>query len=317
MNKIDRLAGIVFILSRKSKVRASELAELFEVSERTIYRDIQALSELQVPIIAESGVSGGYSIASDYFLQLIILTEDESQAIFLGCEFIKNQHGFPYAKAAARALEKITKIIPKNNLSKAEAVLQKIVYNIPANQIDPELAKRLSLINQLIAEHQSAIIEYETPDRKVSTRKIDIYMLMYEFDAWHIIAYCHTRNDYRQFKLARIKRIEPTGEYFVPNELPEEPKETVSGAAERTIVIRITQNSNASLKVFENPYLRDNITANNQEYLELSFPDKWIRNNYLIQLVLSFGKDAEIISPPSLRQELQQELSAMQKIYET
>ena len=134
MNKLDRLAGIVFVLNRKSKVRASDLADFFEVSERTIYRDIQALSELKVPVIAEPGATGGYSIAPEYFLQPIVLTEEETQALYLGGHFIRNQQGFPYAKPAERALEKLAAVISEENIRSAEELIEKIHYNIPIRQ---------------------------------------------------------------------------------------------------------------------------------------------------------------------------------------
>lgn len=314
MNKLDRLAGIVFVLGRKSKVRASELADFFEVSERTIYRDMQTLSELKIPVIAESGVSGGYSIAPDYFLHPVVLTEEETQALYLGCNFIRHQQGFPYAKPAERALEKLTTVISEENIRSAEQVIQKIHYNIPISQASRDLSGLLHQINEYIFNRESVIIQYQTAGGTDSTRQIDIYHLWFEYDTWHIIAYCHLRDEFRQFKLSRIKKITPTGTTFEYREHHQKPSQ--SSTPENIIKVRVNQNTPASLKMTESHVFRNLITYCDSNYLELTFMPEWRKNDFILSFILGLGPDAEIIYPNELREQFKNILKKMCQVYE-
>lgn len=318
MNKLERLTGIVFLLSRKAKVQAREMAELFEVSERTIYRDIQALSELRIPIIAETGNNGGYSIEDNYFLQPIVLTDQECQALLLGCEFIQAQKGFPLAKPAALAIEKLTALLPPVTLAALQALAGKITYKVPVAAASAKLSQLLADIKQAMESRQTVEITYQTPNSLAPTlRKVDIYRLFFEQDAWHILGFCHLRRTVRQFKVTRIKALRSLDAFFtLENWTP--PSELQSTSAE-PMIIRIQPGTPSALKVKESPSFKSFIKLNPEDptSLYLHFPAPWFSTSYVVETVLGFGKDAEIISPATLREQFQLELRQMLNHYLT
>ncbi len=300
MNKIERLTGIMFILNRKKQVQARELAEIFEVSERTIYRDIQALSELKIPVIAETGIRGGYRIANDYFLQPIVLTEEECQAIFLGCNFIRQQKGFPFAKPAEIALEKLSSVFPEKNIAAAEGVLQKITYDLPVVAAASDLSPILSQIKEAMVNRKTIEIDYQALNKnEISTRKIDVYKLIFENDAWHILGFCHLRGEVRQFKVTRIKSLKTTNESFTLENWHETPGLT----PKEPIIIKVEQGTKTAFKIKESHSYKKFIFREDSGYIYLHFPGAWFSPEHIIDITLGFGPSAEITSPASVRED--------------
>jgi predicted DNA-binding transcriptional regulator YafY len=314
MNKLERLAGIVFIMGRKGKIQARELAERFEVSERTIYRDIQALSELRVPIVAESGTGGGYSIAPGYFLRPVVFSDAECQALILGCEFISGQKGFPLAQPAVLALEKLESIMPEQNVAVAKKLAAKISYKIPVAAASHQLAEMLSLLKTAMENRQTIEVKYQAlRTQKTTIRKIDVYRLFFEQDAWHILGFCHLRREVRQFKVARIQNLKYTGDTFQAEDWGSlssnnsEPKEP--------ILVKVDKESPTGRKLIESPSFQSFIRDEDAQALYLSFTAEWFSTAYIIETVLGFGKSAEIISPEDVRREFINEIREINEVY--
>ncbi len=315
IHKIDRLAGIVFVIAQKGKVQAKYLADLFEVSERTIYRDIQALHELKIPLISETGGDGGYSIIENYFLKPIILTQEESQAIYLGCNFIKDQKGFPLSKSAERAIQKFNAVISKDNLESASKILDKIFYKMN-NIYGQTYIRMMNKIKQAIEKEKIVNISYHSVSgNKITKREVQINNLTYQNNSWYVEGYCYLRKANRQFKVNRIKEINITQKGFIKHHIYELTNISKTQRKEAAI-ITILQNTLTSRYIKEDINLYSHIKEENESYITLKLPSKNFSNNYVIKLLMKFGKDAVIESPLELKQQFIQQLDEIIKKYD-
>ena len=211
MNKTDRLLAIVLELQGKGKQRAEDLAETFETSKRTIYRDIQALGEAGVPLVSIPG--RGYSLMKGYFLPPLSFTTDEATMLLLGSDFMAQNFDAQYRSAAQSASRKIAGVLPEKLRNDVDSLQQSIRF-VSAGMRDgtPE-ATLLQQLRRAIIEHTTVRFHYHTryaSDGKgeENTRDADPYGLAYVRNTWNMLGYCHMRKDIRTFRLDRIEQLE-------------------------------------------------------------------------------------------------------------
>lgn len=207
MNRIDRLLGIITLLQSRKFVPAERLAAKFSISIRTVYRDIKALVELGIPVSFEA--AKGYFVVQGYFLPPVSFSSEEANALLLSESLV---YGF-----ADKSIQKHY----SNALNKVKAVLrspQKEKLDTLTGHIRMQMHPRLTLDFDYLSLLQTAIvaktvleIEYKDQKDQLSKRQLDpIGLIFYAFN-WHLIGWCHSRKDYRDFKVARITRLSDTG----------------------------------------------------------------------------------------------------------
>ncbi len=203
MNRIDRLFAILLVLQKRDVVRAEDLAARFEISKRTVYRDVAALSEMGVPVISLPGE--GYGLMPGYFLPPLLFTADEVAALVLGAQWLAQQATGRLPAATAEALAKLTHVLPKATLQEVErltSILRFYVTNTPFDLHDPLLATLQEAIN----DQQAVRILYHSLSNDAHTeRVIEPAMLTLGNGAWYVEAYCRLRQDRRSFRLSRIE----------------------------------------------------------------------------------------------------------------
>lgn len=207
LNRLDRISALLVQLQSRPIVKSTEMAERFGVSARTIYRDMRTLSEAGVPICGNSGV--GYSLIEGYKLPSLMFTKQEAIA-FLTAEKIIEQttdahtsnhfrQGMDKVRAALRAID-------KNYLHNMDNSISVYSSRKPSNNI-PNLTQVIlcSVSEKLIIE-----IEYTNVDDKSTKRDLEVVGITYSYPNWYMMAWCHLRNEYRLFRLSRIKNINVT-----------------------------------------------------------------------------------------------------------
>lgn len=209
MRKAERLFQILTILrGRRTIITAQALAEKLEVSERTIYRDIQALSLSGMPIEAETGV--GYRLKSDFSIPPLMFDESELEALLLGARMVQGWSGDSMGKAADSALQKIHSVLPDT--------LHKLYVQQPEWLIVPDMHKKSAKfsdpLSNAIKQKLMVNIHYVREDGEPSERKVWPLGMVYWGKTWTLIAWCSLRSDYRMFRLDRIEDIAITGELF-------------------------------------------------------------------------------------------------------
>lgn len=298
MNKIERMVGIILLLGNRDRLTAKDLAEIFEVSKRTIYRDVQALSELQVPIVAEKGLDGGYSILDDYFIKPVMLSEEEVEAIYLGCNFLSEQEQFPLSHAARMAMEKLSAILSLELKDRGQEILKSISFNLLSNQIARDCSDVLFRVKFAVDQKKTIEIEYRGLNG-TTKRKVDPYELVCENNAWYFRGFCQLRQEIRQFKLVRIVELKITNDSF--NHKNVNQSKVVEQSEE--VVVKIRKASSLYINLKEHQVYKSLIDVEDGERLYLRFPRKEYSNPYLFRIILSFGDQAEILEPDSIRDE--------------
>jgi predicted DNA-binding transcriptional regulator YafY len=217
MNRIDRLVGIVLMLQSKRLLRAEDIAHHFDVSVRTVYRDIQALCEAGVPVAGEAGV--GYSLVAGYSLPPVMFSEEEASALIIGGEFVRSMTDESLHKSIRSALMKIRAVLPADKKEYVERLQSSIaVFTRPASyhsDLSPEV---MQIIQRAIVHRTVLTIDYESRGGESTKRDIEPLNLIYYGANWHLIAHCRLRKGIRDFRADRIQAPQVHRETFIEPE---------------------------------------------------------------------------------------------------
>lgn len=208
MRRADRLFQIIQQLHHKRAITARDLAEALEVSERTIYRDMQDLSLSGVPITGEAGI--GYRLLPGFHMPPLMFNAEELAALLLGARMVQVWTDKSLARAAQQAISKIEKVIPEH--LKPELVREEML--VPDFSISPEVAAHLALLRSAIQQQQKIAYDYIRLDGEHSSRIAHPLGLFYWGKVWTLVAWCELRQAFRHFRLDRIQRIEMLSQAF-------------------------------------------------------------------------------------------------------
>lgn len=212
MNRIDRLTAILIQLQSRPLVKAQEVAAKFSISLRTVYRDMHALEEAGVPVIGEAGT--GYRLMEGYKLPPVMFNQDEASALLTAAKLMQSMSDEPSARHYSSALDKIKAVLrlaEKDHMAEIDDHIAVVphpafVYKKPAELHLPKILKAIASSSILEFDYTS-IDKGETLKRKAEP--IGIY---YQGSHWYLVAFCHLRNDYRNFRTDKISKLVLTGE---------------------------------------------------------------------------------------------------------
>lgn len=230
----NRLFEIVYILLQKKKTTAKELADRFEVSTRTIYRDIETLSTANIPIYASKGKDGGIGLLDEYVLNKTILSEEEQNQILFALQGMKKVKG----QDEKDILEKLSILFNK----KINDWI-KIDFSNWGN-IQEE---RFDIIKSAILNKQLVQFTYYNSNGEESKRIVEPLQIWFKDKSWYLISYCRNKEDYRIFKIARIKEVKMLQEHF-ERELPKEENEQYNF---KTIELELEINKAMTYRVYD------------------------------------------------------------------
>ena len=310
MNKTDRMLAIVLELQGKGRQRAEDLADTFETSKRTIYRDIQALCEAGVPLISTPG--HGYTLMQGYFLPPLSFTTEEATMLLLGSDYMAQNFDAQYRQAAQSASRKIEGVLPERLRGDVQYLQQSIHFVVP--QTPGSVAERESLqkLRRAILERVTVRFHYHTryvqgDQSSRNTREADPYGLVYFANAWHLVAYCHLRQGRRNFRLERMEDLELLNQTFQrPADLQMHRPDTETA---RNIVVRAIFDQEVARWVHE---ARPHSTISIEDTSDGLLLTCMIRQESEIrQWLLSWGRHVHVLEPASLRQWLLPEAETM------
>lgn len=208
MRRADRLFQIIQNLHHDRVITARHLAQELEVSERTIYRDIQDLSLSGVPITGEVGV--GYRLLRGFQLPPLMFTEEEIEALLLGARMVRAWTDKGLARAAHQALLKIEHVIPE----KLKPHLTRQDMLVPDFPMEGQAGEQLMIVRQAIKQQYKIRFDYTREDGQHSNRCVHPLGLFYWGKVWTLVAWCELRDTFRQFRLDRIGQCEKLTETF-------------------------------------------------------------------------------------------------------
>ena len=208
--KIDRLIGILSVLLQKDKVTAPELAERFEVSRRTINRDIEDLCRAGIPIRTSQGTGGGISIMDGYRMDRTILTSKDMQMILAGLRSLDSVSGSSYY---GQLMEKI-QAGSSSFISGRDSILIDL-----SSWYRASLTPKIETIQDAIGDRRLVRFHYFSPSGE-SERTVEPYYLVFHWSSWYFWGWCRDRKAFRLFKLNRMDSVQKTEEIFECREAP-------------------------------------------------------------------------------------------------
>ncbi|MEK8216959.1 helix-turn-helix transcriptional regulator [Paenibacillus sp. FSL L8-0463] len=315
MNKTDRLLAIVLELQRNKVLRAEDLAATFETSVRTIYRDIQALSEAGVSVIGAPGQ--GYSLMEGYFLPPVSFTVEEAVTLLIGTDFIEQWFDVHYGRKSRTSRGKIEAILPEPVRSEAARIRKSIRLRTSAEDVSRIQEKAyLEAIRQAILEERKISFHYskkiaEADGNRQSVRTVAPYGLVLLHGAWVLIAWCELRQDIRHFRLSRMTElIELEAGFKLPADFN---LDAYRPPDDRNIRVRIRVQPDIADKVRESNNFYIDTIEDQPEGLLVTFRVRQAEE--LLQSVLGWGAGVVVLEPESFRYRVRDELENMLKRY--
>jgi predicted DNA-binding transcriptional regulator YafY len=317
VNRTDRLVAMVMHLQGRRVVRAEDMAAQFEVSVRTIYRDIAALGEAGVPIAGEAGV--GYSLVRGYHLPPVMLTADEASALVVGAEMVRTFADASVSGPMSAALDKLRAVLPRERQDHIERLArQTVIVGRPmASSGDPAAQPWLLAVQRGVALRRVLRLLYRAGQRgEETTRDVEPLGVVFYGGAWYLVAWCRLRGDFRHFRVDRVRELEMLAESFASR-----PDFSLARHLEQqmkrsdTVAARVWFAASAQERARNESYatlVEEKQRDDGAEFSLYTYSLEW-----LASWILSFGGRAEAIAPPELRARVATELGEIERRYAT
>lgn len=303
MNRIDRLTAILIHLQSKKIVTAQEVADRFDISIRTVYRDIRALEEAGVPIGSEAGK--GYFIVEGYYLPPVMFTKEEASSLLFGEKLVEKLTDQTTDEHFKSALFKIKSILSTEEKDYVQTIDDGIQV-LSGKSHEPDFPNNyLNDIQKALVNQQTVKIEYHAIWNEEETcREVEPLALLYYSVSWHLIAYCRLRKGYRDFRIDRIKNFQLTNNRFDKTErltIKEYFNEAFSESGLEKVVVRFDKSIGKVIHSakFYFGYIEE---SKKGDYVEMTFMVNSIE--YMARWLITFGKQIEIVKPKTLHERL-------------
>ena len=299
--KIDRLMGILTVLLQNKRVTAPYLAEKFEVTRRTIGRDIDALCQAGIPVITVQGSGGGISIAEGFKLDKSVLTVDELSGLIAA---LKGLGSVSEKSQIERTLDKLSA-----NGGAVLSLRESILIDL-ASHYQGSLTEKIGTIKQAILEQRLVAFDYYN-DKGMARRQIEPALILFKWNAWYVFGYCTDRRDFRMFKLQRLWNLSLSEETFTPREIPPEKRNFDAHLTDDKKLVALFDPS-VRYKLIED-YGLHCYTENQSGLLRLEIG--YTNTDYILAWILGFGNKATVLEPLEIAQEIQQIAQKMLQNY--
>lgn len=301
MNRTDRLVAMVMYLQGRRLVKAEELARHFEISVRTVYRDVSALGEAGVPVTGEAGV--GYSLVKGYHLPPVMFTAEEAMALAVAEDLVKQFTDRSLSAPMASALLKIRSVLPRTSQDDLDRLANSIaVEGCP--RLPADLDRRTQLpLQQAIVARQVVRLKYCDRASVQTERVVEPLAVVRYADAWYLVAWCRLRAACRHFKLDRVAALEVLAERFAPRPDFSLRKHLEEGLArEEWLPVRVWFDRTVLARVQRECFSRAEDEAARDGGIEMTLRTHSL--DWIAQWLLSFGRAAEVCGPDELRDKL-------------
>lgn len=315
MNKTERQLAITLELQRNKVLRAEDLAAQFETSVRTIYRDIQALSEAGVPIIGAPGQ--GYSLMEGYFLPPVGFTAEEAVALLMGTDFIEQKLDGEYVSATKAARRKIEAVLPEQVREESALVRETMrLLRVGESVAGWKEKDYLGQVRRAILERRKLSFTYlkkipESDGKRENRREVAPYGLVLVQGNWVLIASCDLRQDIRHFRLSRMTELIVLEERF--SMLPGFELSRYRPPDDRNMRIRVRVNPDIADKIAESANFYMEAMEGRKDHLLVTFRVR--HPEELLPYILGWGEDVEVLEPETLRIRIREVVEKILKRY--
>ena len=294
MNRIERLTGILLLLQERPRT-SQNIADHFEVSKRTILRDVQALCEMGVPVIAREGVGGGYALPDDYRLTPLPLTAHEAFLLLLALSSVTRLSDAPFSADLSSLLAKVRALLPDGQWPQVEALLAAVHLHVP------ERDQPAPFLEALIEATRTAVwlrVTYQSASR-VSVQHLLPRRVYAQHGLWYLEAYAHEHNMVRTYRADRVQAVEPPDPDFAPASVQTRPYD-----APEHPEIRVALTPRGVAWLESEPDIGGQIQRQPDGSGDLALRCPPSEMDYFARLFARFGSEVEVHAPPELRHRL-------------
>ncbi|WP_026881084.1 helix-turn-helix transcriptional regulator [Clostridium akagii] len=292
--QINRLFEIVYILLDKQIVTAKELARHFEVSSRTIYRDVDTLSSAGIPIYATQGKNGGITLLDNFVLNKSVLSEDEQNEILIALQSL-TATGYPIIDIT---LSKLSSFFKKENYNWIEVDFSSWGSN-------EHVKEKFEILKNAIINNKIITFEYYNSKGEKTNRKIEPIKLRFKAKSWYLKGFCLTKNEDRTFKITRMFDVKLTEELYTKKHLDEELIEPEKNEVDNLINLKLRFSSSVAYRIYDE-FDKEAIIKNKDGSfnVDASLP----RGVWIYDYILSFGTTIEVLEPIKVREVIKSKL---------
>lgn len=297
------------IIININRVTATELAETFEVSVRTIYRDIETINLVGIPIISHSGNTGGFSIYNDYKLNNQVLPLNNLSSLI---SVLKDVNTTIDDIELNSSIEKLQSIVPKNKIEDLNLHLEQIIIDLHPYGDSPSQKEIVKTIRHAIKQTKLLTIDYKNYNNITSKRKIEPMSLVFKNYTWYLFAYCLLKKEFRLFKVSSINDCHLQNQSFERRQ--KSYHDVVQLSQDQTPITTVVLKISPEMKAkTEDVFKKEDIKTLDTGHLLVtaSFPEK----EWLFSLLFSFGEHLEVLEPKELRQSFVSKLNLMTEKY--
>lgn len=309
--KIDRLVSIIMVLLDKKRIGAQELADMFEVSPRTIYRDIDAINMAGIPIRGASGVGGGFEIMQEYKIDKKVFSTADLSVLLMGLSSLSNM---VRGDELVHALAKVKSFIPADRAKDIELKVNQINIDLSPWTVNRNIQPYLKIIKVALQESKLLSFEYVAHHGNKTARTAEPYQLVLKSSHWYLQGYCHKRKDFRLFRLSRMSNLQIQEETFTPRDYqkPQLYFADILETMQTKIKIRIHKSVMDRVLDF---CTYENFLPDGDAHYIVSFP--FIENEYYYDILFSFGDKCECLEPLHVRAEMKRRIHDIAALYES
>ncbi|MFE5323722.1 helix-turn-helix transcriptional regulator [Paenibacillus sp. NPDC056579] len=319
MSKADNMLSILWLLKTRKRITAKQLAEELEINIRTVYRYIDALCASGVPIIADSGHNGGYSLLGQFNEAPLFFDINEQKALIHAAVFAE-EAGYPFGEALNRAIGKLKKYTNEEQLHQINR--HTVGFDVINPPSDGSLETFLQELELSVANGATLLMDYMKANPPSEQREIDPYGIVYWKGKWYIVAYCYLRREIRSFRVDRIRSLSRTGaaferpvdfsarQFFLNTLLPD------MDNPETMLSIRVEGYEQAINDLCLHWLLGHVLVERTATTAHFQLDERSIVS-YLPYTLLSYGKSIRIIEPAMLKERMVAISSALVQHYES
>lgn len=300
--QMNRLFEMVYLLLDRKQMTAKDLAAHFEVSQRTVYRDVETLSQAGIPIYAAKGAGGGIRLTETFILNKSLLSERERQSVLASLQGMRALQ----VDTAEAALEKLSALFGGEGED---------WISVDFSSWNPEnpVSARFDALKDAIFARQVVSFAYSGANGKTEVRRVEPLKLVFRGYDWYLLGWCRTREDFRFFKLSRMEHLERGRESFVRRRVPPDSIGKGEGYAAPMLSVEARICREKAYRVLEEfPAAQREAMPDGSYLVRFQMPD----NQWLLEYLLTYGSALEVLSPPKVRAAVVSQLKKAIEAYE-
>lgn len=310
--KIDRLLAITMLLLNRRRISAKELSERFEVSLRTVYRDVEAINQAGVPVVSYAGMSGGYEIMDQYRLDRQFLSLEELQSIIVGLKGIRSTIG---DQEISNLLDKVGALVAKSEQNTVESLNNQLIIDMNPWRSGTHDKEKLNTLRTAIRESKLISFHYISSQSEQSVRTAEPMGIVVKGFGWYLYGYCLLRQDFRIFRLSRMKEIEVLKRTFERKEGVVEQLDHNWGKKDPSTLVKLVLHAQPNVRAQVEDYFRPEqitIQADGSLMITATQPDEpWLHG-----MLLSFGPNLRILEPAYIAAVIKDKAERIVQLYD-